>query len=63
MSARKVGNITIWLNVYRSDEKEPGYRGKLDVDGESYDISIWENTFLRDIPIHMSGQITEKDYD
>ena len=59
--SEKIGNITLWLNVHRKNEKEPGFRGKLDVNGKSYEVSIWEDTLLRDIPIHLSGQITEKE--
>lgn len=59
--SKKVGNITIWLNVHRKDEKEPGWRGKLDIGEDTYDVSIWENTMVQDFPVHMSGQITEKE--
>ena len=58
---KKHGNLTIWLNVYyMPDKEEPKYRGKIDIDGESYELSLWVNIHISDIPIHMSGQVTKK---
>ena len=59
--SEKHGNLTIWLNVYYTpDESGPNYRGKVDIDGESYELSLWINSHIHDIPIHMSGQVTRK---
>jgi len=52
-------NITIFLNVHKKEnEKTPDYRGYIDIDGEKYEVSLWVNTNIKEIPIHMSGQVT-----
>lgn len=60
MPENKVGNITIYLNVFKKEDTEPRYRGKLDINGVSYSISLWSNDSIKGVSINMSGQITEK---
>jgi len=67
--AMKVGNITVWLNVFcktfdddtaPAGRSAPRYRGKLDIDGKTYEVSLWVNENLNGAPIHLSGQICEE---
>ena len=55
-------NITVFLNVHKKEkEKTPDYRGHVDIEGIKYDVALWVNTNIKEIPIHMSGQITPAD--
>lgn len=58
---RKAGNITIWLNAFKKKEDQPDFRGKIDVDGNVYTLSLWTNLFVSgsEFPINLSGQIHE----
>lgn len=33
----------IFRNKKKTDNKHPDYRGEIDVNGERYEISLWEN--------------------
>ncbi len=39
----KEGRVTIFKNEYRTDDKQPEYRGGLMLDGKIYDMSLWVN--------------------
>ena len=55
----QVGNATIWLNVFkRAGENQPDYRGKVNIGGQAYAVSLWVNTEKGGTVIHMSGQIS-----
>jgi len=59
----KKGNLTVYLNVHKKldkDDTAPHYRGKMDVEGKTYDISLWTNGEIRGVPIHLSGQVSEQ---
>ena len=58
-----MGNITIVRNVYKKDPVQPDYRGKIDIEGASYDIVLWVNNNILRIPLHLSGEITEQDHE
>ncbi len=62
--AKRIGDITAYLNVFKK-ESEPDYRGKLDIEINGYthllDISLWINQDVNNFPVHMSGQVTERD--
>lgn len=68
MSANKMGDITIYRNVHKkSKDESPDYRGKGEIINEENDViklefSLWINSELREVPIHLSGQITEGEY-
>lgn len=56
----KVGNATIWLNVFKPDDSDqPDYRGKANIAGQPYELSLWVNTEKNGTVIHMSGQICD----
>jgi len=54
-----VGNVTIYANVYKKEE-QPDFRGKIDIDGKTYDLSLWTNHELNGYPVNISGQVTEE---
>jgi len=62
---KKVGNLTIWLNTFKTEEGQPDFRGKMDIgfgkDADMYEISLWINHNVIGFPTHLSGQITEKE--
>ncbi|KKK54785.1 hypothetical protein LCGC14_3081220 [marine sediment metagenome] len=58
---KKVGNLTIWLNTFKSEEDQPDFRGKMDIGDDTYGISLWINHNVIGFPTHLSGQITEKE--
>lgn len=57
MSRKKIGNITVYLNAFRKDEKEPRYRGKIDIEGETFECGLWVNDDEGGVPINLSGTI------
>jgi len=60
MPKKPKGNLTIYLNVHKKeDDKTPHYRGKMNVGGKNYDVSLWVNGEMAGIPIHLSGQLSE----
>ena len=56
--ANKAGNLTLWINSFKKEDKHPDYRGKLDINGEAYDVAVWVNNERGGIVLHMSGQIS-----
>ena len=58
---RGKNNLTVYLNVFKKDDdKTPNYRGKLDIEGKTYDVSLWVNTETHGgVPVHLSGQVCE----
>ena len=62
MRKKKVGNLTVYLNVHKKQEDSdtsPHYRGKMTAEGKNYDISLWINGEVAGVPIHLSGQLSE----
>lgn len=58
----KVGNITVYRNVYRrEDDGAPHYRGKMDIGDKEYQVALWINDTITDTPINLSGQVTVDD--
>ena len=55
----KLGNVTIFINTFKREDDEPDYRGKLDINGKTYDCALWINKSISGVVINMSGQITE----
>jgi len=61
---KKKGNLTIYLNVHKKNDDQdtsPHYRGKMNVGNKDYDLSLWINGEISGVPIHLSGQISERD--
>lgn len=70
--ATKIGNITIWLNVFKKDGidkdsgevmNQPDYRGKGEMDNRACEFALWINRDINGIPINLSGQVTEPDHE
>lgn len=60
LAKQKKGNLTVYLNVHKKeDDASPHYRGKMNVEGKNYDISLWINGEISGVPIHLSGQLSK----
>jgi len=61
--ARKVGNITVYANVFKGDDDErnaPDYRGKINIGDETHELALWINKEIVGVVLNMSGQVTEE---
>lgn len=56
----KVGNLTIYLNTFKDEDTQPDYRGKMDIGNDTYEVSLWINRSIAEVPINLSGQVTER---
>ena len=64
LAKKKAGNLTIYLNVHKKNDEDdttPHYRGKMNVGNKNYEVSLWINGDISGIPIHLSGQVTERE--
>ncbi len=57
----KVGNLTVWLNVFKKEDDQPDYRGKMEVNGKTYSLALWVNHKAGDVVCNMSGQVGKDD--
>ena len=54
----KKSDITIFRNVHKKpDDNVPDYRGYLTVDDIKYNVSLWINSEVANVPLNLSGQI------
>ena len=56
----EVGNITIYTNAYKKEKEQPDFRGKVDIDGKTYSLSLWTNHEVNRYPVNMSGQVQKE---